>query len=81
MGIYPAHEVIQPTIVDKIAFLAWKDEAFHLAKEWGTCYPEGSEARELLFDLASNWCLINIVHNDFHAPSKIFEAFENISAF
>lgn len=80
-GIFPAQEVIQPTIVDKVAFLAWKDEAFRLASEWGKCYPEDSKPRELLEDLANNWCLINIVHNDFHDHLKIFKALEGISAF
>lgn len=80
-GIFPAHEVIQPTIVDKVAFMAWKDEAFRLASEWAKCYPEGSESRKLLDELASDWCLVNLVYNDFHDCKKIFESFKNISAF
>lgn len=80
-GIFPAQEVIQPTIVDKVAFMAWKDEAFRLASEWAKCYSEDSKARALLEDMASNWCLINIVHNNFHDGKKIFEVFKNISAF
>lgn len=80
-GIFPGHEVIQPTIVDKVAFLAWKDEAFRLASEWGKCYPEDSKSRELLNDLANNWSLINIVHNDFQDHTNIFTALKGISAF
>lgn len=82
-GIYPGHEVIQPTIVEKISFLAWKDEAFRLASEWAHCYDEetNSKSRSLLDDLSNSWFLINIVHNDFQSPTKIFEILEGISAF
>eukprot|EP00274_Cyanoptyche_gloeocystis_P002473 CAMPEP_0196654086 /NCGR_PEP_ID=MMETSP1086-20130531/3764_1 /TAXON_ID=77921 /ORGANISM="Cyanoptyche gloeocystis , Strain SAG4.97" /LENGTH=53 /DNA_ID=CAMNT_0041985637 /DNA_START=9 /DNA_END=167 /DNA_ORIENTATION=+ len=27
-GVFPAKEVLQPTVVDARSFLAWKDEAF-----------------------------------------------------
>ena len=27
-GVFPGHEVMQPTVVDHSAFLLWKDEAF-----------------------------------------------------
>lgn len=75
-GIYPGKEVIQPTIVEKISFLAWKDEVFTLASEWSKCYPEDSKSRAVIQDMAENWYLINIVHNDFQAPDAIFEVFK-----
>ncbi|ODV57970.1 methylenetetrahydrofolate reductase (NAD(P)H) MET13 [Ascoidea rubescens DSM 1968] len=37
-GIFPNCEVIQPTIVEKVSFLAWKDEAYKLTEEWLLIY-------------------------------------------
>jgi methylenetetrahydrofolate reductase (NADPH) len=79
-GIYPGKEVIQPTIVEKISFLAWKDEAFRLGSEWAHCYEEGSLSRQLILTIAESWYLINIVHNDFQDPLAIFKVFEGVSA-
>lgn len=72
-GVFPGREIVQPTIVEKIAFLAWKDEAFRLAEEWANCYDKGSPSHTLLTDVANNWELINIVHNDFTNPSGLFD--------
>ncbi|ANB15677.1 methylenetetrahydrofolate reductase (NAD(P)H) MET13 [Sugiyamaella lignohabitans] len=77
-GIYPGKEVIQPTIVEKISFLAWKDEAFRLGAEWARCYDEDTESRRLVMGIVDKWYLINIVHNDFQDPDAIFRLFNNI---
>lgn len=78
-GIYPGKEVIQPTIVEKISFLAWKDEAFRLALEWSHCFEEGSPARKFVEEISQSWFLINIVHNDFQSSEGIFKVLEDIS--
>lgn len=77
-GIYPGKEVIQPTIVEKISFLAWKEEAFRLALEWSHCFPEGDPSREFLTSVSKEWYLINIVFNDFQNEYGIFELFEDM---
>lgn len=77
-GIYPGKEVIQPTIVEKISFLAWKDEVFRLADEWANCFNKESLSYKLIKEIADNWYLVNIVHNDFHRPHAIFELFNNL---
>ncbi|ODQ65404.1 methylenetetrahydrofolate reduct [Nadsonia fulvescens var. elongata DSM 6958] len=79
-GIYPGKEVIQPTIVEKISFLAWKDEAFGLGEEWASCYPSSSKSRELIDSIVNSWHLINIVNNDFHDQLGIFDIFEGLTA-
>lgn len=78
-GIYPGKEVIQPTIVEKISFLAWKDEAFRLAAEWSRCFDDESPARNFVGDISKNWYLINIVHNDFQSADGIFKVLEGIN--
>lgn len=80
-GIYPGQEVIQPTIVEKISFLAWKDEAFKLGHEWARCCDDKPEAQRFLNTVSDEWYLINIVHNDFQSPDLIFDALKGISAF
>lgn len=75
-GVFPGSEIKQPTIVEKLSFLAWKDEAFRLNLEWASCYPEDSPARNFLTEVASSFYLVNIVHNDFQDPEAVFRLFD-----
>lgn len=48
-GVFPAKEVIQPTVVDPQSFMVWKDEAFDIwTSEWATIYPDGSPSKKVL---------------------------------
>lgn len=78
-GVFPGKEIIQPTIVEAVSFTAWKDEAFELWNEWTKIYDTDSISAKLITDIADNWYLINIVHNDFHDSEGIFKIFEQIS--
>ncbi|SCU78063.1 LADA_0A03620g1_1 [Lachancea dasiensis] len=66
-GIFPGREVLQPTIVEKVSFLAWKEEFFQILEEWGSILGEQghSESAELLKSVIQNYTLVNIVDNDF----------------
>ncbi|RIB13765.1 methylenetetrahydrofolate reductase-domain-containing protein [Gigaspora rosea] len=75
-GVFPGKEIIQPTIVEAVSFMAWKDEAFELWNEWAKIYDPDSLSAKLITQIADNWYLINIVHNDFHDGSGIFRIFE-----
>ncbi|CAG8744124.1 7025_t:CDS:2, partial [Racocetra persica] len=75
-GVFPGKEIIQPTIVEAVSFMAWKDEAFELWNEWAKIYDPDSVSAKLITQIADNWYLINIVHNDFHDGSGIFRIFE-----
>jgi len=36
-GVFPAKEIIQPTIVDHVSFNVWKDEAFEIwSRGWAS---------------------------------------------
>ena len=59
-GVYPGKEIIQPTIVETISFLAWKDEAFRLGDDWAKCYEAGSVSRHLIQEVMDTWFLVNI---------------------
>ena len=59
-GAFPGKEIIQPTIVEMISFMAWKDEAFRLGSDWARCHKAGSPSKRLLKDIMDNWFLVNI---------------------
>jgi methylenetetrahydrofolate reductase (NADPH) len=65
-GVFPGKEIVQPTIVESISFLAWKDEAFQLGTDWARCYEAGTPSRLLLDDMMQRWYLVNI--GKFGAP-------------
>ena len=59
-GVFPGKEIVQPTIVEAISFMAWKDEAFRLGSDWARCYPVSTSPRHLIDDIMENWYLVNI---------------------
>ncbi|KAE8224242.1 hypothetical protein CF326_g8066 [Tilletia indica] len=77
-GCFPHSEILQPTIVESISFLAWKDEAYELGRKWAAVYEPSSPSRKLLQGLFDSWFLINVVHNDFKQPDAIFKVFESL---
>ncbi|PWA44851.1 methylenetetrahydrofolate reductase 2 [Artemisia annua] len=51
-GVFPAKEIIQPTVVDPASFLIWKDEAFEIwSRGWAQLYPEDDSSKTLLQEL------------------------------
>lgn len=78
-GVFPGKEIVQPTIVETISFLAWKDEAFRLGMDWAHCYDNLSTSRQLIQHVMENWYLVNIVHNDFHQTHDLFKLFDNLA--
>ena len=77
-GIFPNREIVQPTIVETVSFLAWKDEAFRLGEDWSKCYPIGSGTRKLIDTVMGECYLVNIVNNDFHETTEIFRVFDGL---
>ena len=59
-GVFPGKEIVQPTIVESISFLAWRDEAYRLGKDWAHCYEANSPSRVLIDKLMDEWYLVNI---------------------
>ena len=77
-GIFPNREIVQPTIVETVSFLAWKDEAYRLGEDWSKCYEAGSASRQLIANVTENWWLLNIVNNDFHEGKAVFDIFKDL---
>jgi methylenetetrahydrofolate reductase (NADPH) len=59
-GVFPGKEIVQPTIVETISFLAWKDEAFRLGIDWAHCHSAGGPSRVLIQSIMDSWYLVNI---------------------
>lgn len=59
-GVFPGKEIVQPTIVETVSFLAWKDEAFRFGTDWALCHPPQSPSRELISHIMNTWYLVNI---------------------
>lgn len=59
-GVFPGKEIVQPTIVERVSFMAWKDEFYRLGQDWAECHPSSSPARYLIEDLVETWYLVNI---------------------
>lgn len=74
-GVFPGKEVVQPTIVEAVSFMAWKDEAFELGCQWAKIYEPESPSRKLIEGLMDEYFLVNLVHNDFHDRDAIFRPF------
>ncbi|RDX50941.1 methylenetetrahydrofolate reduct [Lentinus brumalis] len=74
-GVFPGKEIVQPTIVEAISFMAWKDEAYELGRQWAKVYDPESPTRKLIDEIMDTYYLVNVVHNDFKKPEAIFEPF------
>lgn len=74
-GVFPGKEIVQPTIVESTAFMAWKDEAFELWNEWAQIYDRESETAKVILDVMNSYYLINIVMNDYVDENGIWKLF------
>jgi len=59
-GVFPGKEIVQPTIVETVSFLAWKDEFYRLGQDWSKCYDNDSPSRQLIDSIMNGWYLVNI---------------------
>jgi methylenetetrahydrofolate reductase (NADPH) len=78
-GVFPAREIMQPTVVDVSSFMAWKDEAVSLWGEWSSIYADGSESRKLIETTADTYYLVNIVDDNFVCGDLLNNLIEWIS--
>jgi methylenetetrahydrofolate reductase (NADPH) len=74
-GVFPGKEIVQPTIVEAVSFMAWKDEAFELGQQWARIYDPDSPSAKIISEFMETSYLVNVVHNDFHDSNAIFKPF------
>ncbi|KAL7827499.1 hypothetical protein SRHO_G00332170 [Serrasalmus rhombeus] len=78
-GIFPGREIIQPTVVDPVSFMYWKDEAFALwIEQWGKLYEEESPSRMIIQYIHDNYFLVNLVDNDFPLNSCLWQVIDDM---
>lgn len=70
-GVFPGKEIVQPTIVESVSFLAWRDEAFRLGMDWAHCHDSGSPSRVLIETVMTDWTLVNIGKEQFEVKLSI----------
>uniref|UniRef100_W5MEH5 Methylenetetrahydrofolate reductase (NADPH) n=2 Tax=Lepisosteus oculatus TaxID=7918 RepID=W5MEH5_LEPOC len=78
-GIFPGREIVQPTVVDPVSFMFWKDEAFALwIEQWAKLYEEESPSRMIIQYIHDNYYLVNLVDNDFPLDSCLWQVIEDM---
>ncbi|XP_043931178.1 methylenetetrahydrofolate reductase [Protopterus annectens] len=78
-GIFPGREIIQPTVVDPVSFMYWKDEAFALwIEQWAKLYEEESPSRMIIQYIHDNYYLINLVDNDFPLENCLWNIIDDM---
>uniref|UniRef100_A0A7C8ZCD1 Methylenetetrahydrofolate reductase n=1 Tax=Opuntia streptacantha TaxID=393608 RepID=A0A7C8ZCD1_OPUST len=77
-GVFPAKEIIQPTVVDPASFMVWKDEAFEIwSRAWAQLYPDGDASRKLLEEVQNSYYLVSLVDNDY-INGNLFSVFSDL---
>jgi len=80
-GVFPGKEIVQPTIVDPIAFNQWRTEAFDLwTEQWGKLYEPDSASRKIIDGISESYYLVNLVDNDFPKGNCLWEVMEDMFA-
>ncbi|KAJ2705251.1 methylenetetrahydrofolate reductase 1 [Coemansia sp. IMI 203386] len=74
-GVFPGRAVVQPTLIDKMNFLAWRTEAFQTWREWANMFARDSSEARFLCGTADECWLVNVVDNEFKNPDAIWEMF------
>jgi len=78
-GVFPGREIMQPTIVDPIAFNQWRTEAFGLwTEQWGKLYEPDSCSRKVIDSINESYYLVNLVDNDFPKGNCLWEVMEDM---
>ncbi|KAK5156073.1 hypothetical protein LTR04_005706, partial [Oleoguttula sp. CCFEE 6159] len=70
-GSFAGKEIITPTIIESVSFLAWRDEAFSTWSEWQRVYPPHSHTARLLGGIKRDYWLVNIIHHSFVEPGAL----------
>ncbi|XP_042061346.1 methylenetetrahydrofolate reductase 2-like [Salvia splendens] len=77
-GVFPAKEIIQPTVVDPASFVVWKDEAFEIwSRVWANLYPEADPSRKVIEEVKCSYYLVSLVDNDY-VHGDLFAVFNSI---
>ncbi|KAI9477182.1 methylenetetrahydrofolate reductase (NAD(P)H) met13 [Coemansia sp. RSA 989] len=74
-GVFPGRAVVQPTLIDKMSFLAWRAEAFQTWRDWAAMFPLESDESRFLLGTANDCWLVNVIDNDYKISDAIWRVF------
>nr|XP_039248684.1 methylenetetrahydrofolate reductase-like [Styela clava] len=78
-GIFAGKEIIQPTVVDPVSFICWKDEAFGLwIEKWAKLYEPETKSRAVIENICNQYYLVNLVDNDFPKDSILWTVLDEM---
>ncbi|CAF0895384.1 unnamed protein product [Adineta steineri] len=78
-GVFTGREIVQPTVVDPVSFMIWKDEAFSLWTErWGKLYEPESRSHAIIEQIANTYFLVNLVDNDYVEGSCLWTILDSM---
>eukprot|EP00111_Clytia_hemisphaerica_P006410 TCONS_00018632-protein len=78
-GVFTGSLVIQPTVVDPVAFHYWKEEAFELwIEQWGRLYGPSSKSRQMIQQIHDGFYLANLVDNDYPRGNRLFDVVRTV---
>ena len=66
-------------MVEREAFIAWKDEAFSLWKLWALLYSHESPSMNLLNNIRESYYLVNLVDNNFKSQYALYDLLESVN--
>lgn len=72
-GVFPGHEIAQPTIIEELSFRAWRDEAFAIWREWELLHPPRSATRNLIRHVHDTRWLVTVVHHDYKDQNALWQ--------
>ncbi|KAJ1947385.1 methylenetetrahydrofolate reductase 1 [Kickxella alabastrina] len=75
-GVFPGRAVVEPTLIDKMNFLAWRKEAFDTWREWAEVFVKGSEEERFLARTREECWLVNVIDNEYKDAESIWDLFK-----
>lgn len=72
-GTFAGKEIITPTIIEKVSFKAWCEEAFGIWAEWQRVHKPGSETSRLLEKIRKDYYLVNIISHAFVEEGALWD--------
>jgi methylenetetrahydrofolate reductase (NADPH) len=72
-GTFAGKEIITPTIIEKVSFKAWCEEAFGIWAEWQRVHKPGSESSKLLERIRKDYYLVNIISHAFLEKGALWD--------
>ncbi|KAK7044270.1 methylenetetrahydrofolate reductase 1 [Paramarasmius palmivorus] len=78
-GVFPGQEIVQTTIIEKVGFESWKEEAFSIWAKWASYFRPDSEERRLLDRVCRERWLVSIVHHDYKNKDALWEFLSTVA--